>query len=109
MREGARQRTGSGDSALPCEPAAGADTRWGRQGCRQEAASGERELIPLLNPCLNGATLEGVSKAAKRQALHCLIPTALDFQRDLSMQKGSYSTEATRSQQSPFLTLFSAP
>lgn len=63
--------------------AAGAESR---QGSGQEAALGQCELIPLLNPCLNGHRLE-ILKEAKRQALCCLIPMALDFQRNLSMQK----------------------
>lgn len=86
--------------------ATGAETGWSRQGFRQEAALGEHELISLLNPSLNGHRLEGILKEAKRQALHCLIPMALDFQRNLSMQKDFYSTEAMCSQRSPFLMPF---
>lgn len=85
--------------------ATGAETRWSRQGSRQEAALGECELIPLLNPCLNGARLEGILKEAKRQALHCLIPTALDFQRNLGIWEYFYSMEAMRSPRSAFLML----
>jgi len=77
--------------------ATGGETGWSRQGFRHEAALGECELILLLNPCLNDHRLQGILKEAKRKALCCLIPTALDFQRNLSIQKDFYSAEALHS------------
>lgn len=104
-RRKGKPKAGAQATALrvPMNRAAGAETGWSRQGFRQEAALGECELIPLLNPYLNGHRLEGTLKEAKRQALCCLIPMALDFQRNLRMRKDFYCTEAMRFQQSPFL------
>lgn len=107
---GLKDRAQAAALSLCVNWATGAKTGGSRQGFRQEAALGECGLIPLLSLSLNHHRLEGILKEAKKKTLHCFIPMASDFQRNLSIQKDFLlSTSHAFSAVSFSCAIFSSP